>query len=293
MGYRVRNRLRGLGMLAATLLLSTAATAVQLPAEYRERGYIRIAIANEVPYGYVDSSGSARGVGPDVAVAVLDALGVRDIQWIVTNFKRLIPGLKADRFDIVAAEMAILPGRCRQVLYSEPNSSYGEGLLLPATNPLDLHSFEVFARRPDLKIAIMAGADHYEILTSLGVPEERMVILNNNVDAIAAVAGGRADAYAATSLTASNLAARSDLVEVAARFRDPVIDGRPVRSWGGFAFGPEDHALRDAFNVALLKFKQTDEWRSILARHGFTDADIEGSFAYDTEALCAGATMLD
>ena len=61
--------------------------------------------------------------------AVLAKLGMKgdDVQWVVTNFSSLIPGLQANRFDMTAAEMAIRPERCQKVAYSEPNSSYGEG----------------------------------------------------------------------------------------------------------------------------------------------------------------------
>jgi polar amino acid transport system substrate-binding protein len=45
--------------------------------------------------------------------------------------------------------------------------------------------------------------------------------------------------------------------------------------------------LRDAWNEALLTFKETDEWRAILSGYGFTEADIEGSFNATTEELCA------
>ena len=82
-------------------------------------------------------------------------LGVDKIEWISTNFSSLIPGLRADHFDMVAAEMAVLPERCKQVLFSEPNTSYGEGLLVASGNPNDIHAFEDFADS-DLSVAIMA-----------------------------------------------------------------------------------------------------------------------------------------
>ena len=99
--------------------------------DVKSNGYIRGASANEVPYSYMDENGTAKGIGPDVAVAVLKSMGVNEIDWTVTPFGSLIPGLKARRFDFVAAEMNILPDRCKQVAFTEPNSSYGEGLLVP------------------------------------------------------------------------------------------------------------------------------------------------------------------
>lgn len=270
----------------AALMAGTAGAATL--EEILESGTIRIAVANEIPYGYVDpTTGEAMGAGPDVAKHVAAALGIENIEWVTTAFGSLIPGLQADRFDMVAAEMAILPDRCLQVIYSEPNTSYGEGLLVAAGNPHDIHAFEDFAERSDLTVAIMAGADQLEMMQTLGVDESQLVTIASNADAISTVATGRADAYAATSLTASELAAQSDQVEVAADFVDPVIGGEEVRSWGGFTFASSSEDLRDAVNEVLLEFKQTDEWAAILTGYGFAQSDVDGSFARTTEQLCA------
>ncbi|MCQ2006347.1 ectoine/hydroxyectoine ABC transporter substrate-binding protein EhuB [Rhizobium sp. NRK18] len=268
------------------LLGASAAGAVTLK-EIQDRGYVRIAVANEIPYGFVDPSGAAKGAGPDVAAAIFEKLGIKgdDIQWVVTNFSSLIPGLQANRFDMTAAEMAIRPERCQKVIYSEPNSSYGEGLLVADGNPKDVHSYSDFAKE-GMKVAIMAGADQLHMLQSLKVPEGNIVTIASNSDAISTVSTGRADAYAATGLTASELASKSDKVAIVKDFKDPVVDGKEVRSWGGFNFNTDSTDLRDAFNKELAAFKKTDEWKKILTSYGFTPADIEGSTAKTTEELC-------
>jgi polar amino acid transport system substrate-binding protein len=133
--------------LATTMAVSfgVSASAVTLK-EVQDRGTVRIAVANEIPYGYMDMSGKAKGAGPEVAQHIMDELGIKKIEWITTNFGSLIPGLRANRFDMVSAEMAILPQRCKEVLFSEPNTSYGEGLLVAKGNPDDIHTFEAFAK---------------------------------------------------------------------------------------------------------------------------------------------------
>lgn len=254
--------------------------------EIKSRGHIRIAVANEIPYGYMDLDGNAKGMGPDVAKHIMEQLGIKEIKWVTTNFGSLIPGLKADRFDMVAAEMAILPQRCKEVLFSEPDSSYGEGLLVAKGNPDDIHTYEDFAKS-DKKIAIMAGADQLEMLQALGVADNRMVTLSNNADAISTVSTGRASAYAATSLTVGELAKKSDKVEAASGFKDPVINGVPVRSWGGFTFAQESVDLKNAVNAELTKFKKTEGWTKTMNHYGFSVADAEGSFTKTTEQLCA------
>src|SRR5690606_2130428 len=271
--------------VATAAAFGTVASAASLQ-EIKDKGVVRIAVANEIPYGFVDPTGAAKGAGPDVAKHIMEQLGVKEIKWVTTGFGSLIPGLKANQFDMVAAEMAILPQRCQQVAFSEPNSSYGEGLLVAKGNPDNLHKYEDFAKS-DKKIAIMAGADQLEMLQKLGVDDSRMVTISNNADAISTVSTGRAAAYAATSLTVSELAGKSDKVEAAGEFADPVIDGKPVRSWGGFTFDQGSDDLRAAVNEELAKFKKTPEWKKILTDYGFTEHDLEESGKQTTEQLCA------
>lgn len=279
------------GLLAvlttSALGLAANAQAADLAA-IQKSGTIRIAVANEIPYGYMDLSGHAKGVGPDVATRIAKALGIKNIQWTTTSFGSLIPGLQADRYDMVAAEMAILPQRCRQIAFSEPNSSYGEGLLVAKGNPKNIHDYASFARSGN-KIAIMAGADQLEMLQGLKVPADQIVTISSNADAISTVSTGRADGYAATSLTVSQLASKGKAkVEAAQDFKDPVLDGKPVRSWGGFAFAKDSPALRDAVNRELAAFKKTDDWKRIMNHYGFSSEDASQSFDRGTAQLCEG-----
>ena len=277
-----------LGATAACALGFAAAAPAADLAAVKKSGTLRVAVANEIPYGYMDLNGKAKGVGPDVATHLAKALGIKTIKWTTTSFGSLIPGLQADRYDMVAAEMAILPERCKQVLYSEPDSSYGEGLLVAKGNPKRLHDFESFAKSGH-KVAVMAGADQLEMLQTLKVPAAQIVTIANNADAISTVATGRADGYAATSLTVGQLAGKGrGKVEAAQDFKDPVIDGAPVRSWGGFAFARNSESLRDAVNEELAKFKKTDAWKKILHDYGFSEQDAAESFERTTAQLCKG-----
>ena len=269
----------------ALATLSAPALAADL-SELQKKGTIRIAVANEIPYGYTDLEGNAKGAGPEVIQHLMKNLGIEKIEWQTTNFGSLIPGLRANRFDLVAAEMAILPQRCDQVLFSEPNSSYGEGLLVAKGNPKNLQSYEDF-KSGNHKVAIMAGADQLEMMQELGVDESLLVTISANADAISTVATGRADAYAATGLTAAELAKQSDKVELAMQFKDPVINGETVRSWGGFTFAKGSEDLRDAINKELAEFKKTQEWKDILSRYGFSELDQSASMTKTTADLCA------
>jgi polar amino acid transport system substrate-binding protein len=279
-------RLAAISCLAITASFGQAqATTLN---QAKSDGYIRGASANEVPYSYMDENGDAKGIGPDVAAAVFKSLGIKEIDWTVTPFGSLIPGLKARRYDFVAAEMNILPARCQQVLFTEPNSSYGEGLLVQKGNPKNIHSYENFKNNPALKIAVVAGADQLDFLHAMGVPDSQIVMIQANADGPSTVETGRADAYAATELTVARLAKTvGGAVEQAKPFADPIVNGKSVRSYGGFDFREQDKALEAAFNRALIAFKKTDVYANILASYGLSPESIAAARSMSTAALCA------
>jgi len=274
--------------LFAVLIGALAFAQGDLMQTIKQRGYIRIATANEIPYGYIDQNGDAKGIAPDVATAVLKNMGITDIQWIVTEFGSLIPGLKANRFDMAAASQAILPARCQQVIYSKPNSSYGEGLMVPAGNPKNIHGYEAFVKDSSLKLGIVSGADELDFAHAMGISDSQIVMIPANTDALSAVTTGRIDAYAGTGLTVDRLAAKSDKVQPADPFNDPVVNGKPVRSWGGFTFKSDNTAFRDAFNTALAAFQQTPEYEKILTSYGLSKTDVQQALAKTSQELCSG-----
>ncbi|WP_275287489.1 ectoine/hydroxyectoine ABC transporter substrate-binding protein EhuB [Halomonas elongata] len=278
-----------LAWLAVPLALTLAAPTAQAASleELRQQGSIRVAVADEVPYGYLDDDGQGQGAGPEVARHVLDELGIDDIEWVTTSFGDLIAGLEEGRFDMAAAEMAIRPERCERVLFSAPNTSYGEGLLVRATNPLDIRGYEDFARRDDISVAVLEGATQVDILRALGVPDERMSTIEANDAAIETLLSDRADAYAGTGLTVSQLGDQSPEVEVVEGFKDPKVDGEIVRSWGGFTFPDDAGTLRDAFDETLTDYRHTQAWEDTLTRHGFTQDDVLNAFRFETEWLCS------
>lgn len=184
----------------SALLSAVAFIAMTIPSQavtiddLKSAGFVRGATANEVPYGYMDASGAAKGIGPDVAAAIFKKLGIEEVDWTVTPFGSLIPGLKAKRFEFVAAEQNVLPDRCKQVQFSVANSSYGEGLLVPKGNPKKIHSYEDIKQDPSLKVAIVSGADQIDFLHGMGIDESQIIMIQGNADAPSTVQTGRADA---------------------------------------------------------------------------------------------------
>lgn len=255
----------------------------------RERGVVRIGYANEAPFAYMDAtSGRLTGEAPEIARVVFAMLGVPRVEGVLTEFGSLIPGLQAGRFDVIAAGMYITPTRCREVLFTNPTYGIGEALLVASGNPLALHAYAEIAAHPEARLGVVSGAIQLEYARRSGVAESRIAILPDPPSALAAVAAGRIDAYAATALTVQDLLARraNPRIERAEPFRDPEFDGQTVRGHGAFALRREDTALAALIDEQLDVFIGTQRHLELVQPFGFTRQELPGDVT--AEELCAG-----
>jgi polar amino acid transport system substrate-binding protein len=122
----------GIGVIGGNARLAFAEGALE---RAKKDGFIRLGFANEAPFGYATPDGKLTGEAPEVAKAVLAKIGIPQVDGVLTEFGSLIPGLKARRFDIIAAGMFINPKRCGEIAFSEPSYGIGQAMLVKKGNP--------------------------------------------------------------------------------------------------------------------------------------------------------------
>jgi len=251
-------------------------------------GTFRVAYANEAPYGYKDTkTGEVTGEAPTIARAILERLDITDVEMVVTEFGSLIPGLKAGRFDMVAAGMYITPERCKQIAFTNPTYAIGEAFLVKAGNPKDLHSYEDVREDPEARIGVMGGAVEHGYAKKLGIPEDRIVVFPDYPSGLSGVRTGRIDALAATDLTVGDLLRKSEAggeFERAEPFEDPVIDGEKKIGYGAFGFRKDDQEMVEKFNRELKEFIGSEEHLELVRPFGFSEATLPGDVT--VEDLC-------
>jgi polar amino acid transport system substrate-binding protein len=246
-------------------------------------GYIRIGFANEAPFGFATPDGKLTGEAPEVARAVLKKMGIPEVDGVLTEFGSLIPGLKAGRFDIIAAGMFINPKRCAEINFSEPSYGIGGAMLVQKGNPKKIVDYSTFANNKDLKLAVMAGAVEAGYAKDAGVAEEQVVTLPDQSSLVAAVQSGRADAAALTALSIADMAKKADGVESTKPFGE--VAGKSVKGHGGFGFRKEDTDLLAAFNKELKSFLGSPEHLALVEPLGFGKDYLPNK---TTAELCAG-----
>ena len=101
-------------LLAAALILILVAAAPTLAAEK-----LRIATTGGYPpFSHVDDAGEITGFDVDIARALCTELGV-ECEVVLEEWERLIPELRADSFDAIAASMSITEERRELVSFTE------------------------------------------------------------------------------------------------------------------------------------------------------------------------------
>jgi polar amino acid transport system substrate-binding protein len=271
------------GALAGTIGIGTRAAFAITLEEAKAQGYVRIGFANEAPFGFATPDGKLTGEAPEVARAVLARIGVPEVDGVLTEFGSLIPGLKAGRFDIIAAGMFINPKRCAEIAFSEPSYGIGQAMLVPKGNPKGVKDYSSIAGNGELKLAVMAGAVEVGYAKDAGVAQDQLVVLPDQSSLLAAVQSGRADAAALTALSIADMAKKGEGVESTTPFGE--VAGKSVKGHGGFGFRKEDTDLYNAFNDELKKFIGSPEHIALVTPLGFGKDYLPNK---TMEQLCKG-----
>lgn len=238
----------------------------------RAQGVVRLGIAGEIPFGYIDKDGELTGEAPELGRAVFKRLGVDRVQPVPTEFGSLIPGLNSQQFDVVAAGMYVNAERCEQVIFADPDYQMLDSFIVRKGNPKDLHDYQDVVEKK-ARFATGTGYAEIQYAVEAGYKESDILIVPDQVAGLNAVEAGRVDVFAGTALTTRAVVKKSRTAEATAAFA-PLVDGKPHVDGGAFAFRPTETRLRDAFNVELRKLKESGELFRILRPFGFSRAEM-------------------
>lgn len=265
--------------LSGCQLIGTEEEETTLERVQRE-GVVTVGFANEQPYAYQAADGEITGSSVEIARRIMENMGVEEMEGVLTEFASLIPGLQAERFDMVTAGMFITPERASadHIEFANPEYTIGQAIAVEIGNPLDLHSYEDIAETDEAIVAVPSGTVEYDFLLDVGVPQERIITVPDMPSALAALQAGRADAITATGPSLQSIldTAQDENVERVEDFTQPVIDGEEVINYGATVFRDADQDFIDAFNDELENLKETGELLEIIEEFGFTEEDLPG-----------------
>src|SRR5699024_3890575 len=249
----------------------------------QDAGKITVGFAGEAPYSF-EEGGELQGATVAMHREIFGELGIDTVEGKLTDWNSLIPGLNAKQFDAVSAGMSILPDRCAEAAFSEPEFQYTTALMVPAGNPEGLENMQSFVDS-GLTVATMSGAIESSYAESLGLDSIEVGGPQDGVDALKA---GNAAAFALTAISLNWLADNTvDDVEVTESFVAE-IDGVKQVGAGGTVFRKDDTSLLDAYNEKLAEIiADPERYLSIVGDYGFTEEELPPE-DMTAEILCSG-----
>jgi polar amino acid transport system substrate-binding protein len=286
-----RGRARSLAAISVSLaivggVIGTSAVTAQdeetTLARIGREAIARVGFSNEAPFAFAGPEG-VTGAAPEILRAVLADAGVTQLEGVLVEFSGLIPGLVANRFDVIGAGMFVRPARCEEIDFGDPEYALGEGLAVAAGNPLGLTRMQDFVDS-GARLGVITGGAEVEYADIAGIPKEQQVIFPDGPTAIAGLQAGQVDAVMLTTLSINDLVSKAGdpNIEFAAMSEQPVdADGNPAVGYGAMAFRKDDDDLRLLYNERLAELKASGELLTIMEPFGFSEAEMTDVKATD------------
>lgn len=265
---RIATASRTLAFAVAACLVAPGAGAQTLNEDAAADG-VRVAYYNYAPFAYVAEDGSVIGTDVEILEAVLGEMGVEVASAVSTDWGALIPGLKAGRYDVVAAGMFVTPARCAEVAFSEPTFGIRATLVVPQGNPNGINRYEDILEQ-GATLAAVAGTAQVAAALEMGIARENIQEYPDAPTALAAVRAGRADAFGVDAPSGRQIIANQpgEDFEMVEPFAE--IGGQSAVDHGAFAFRQEDQAFVDRFNAVMRDFIGGADYVAINESHGMT-----------------------
>lgn len=190
---------------------SPAAAAPTTPsgllAQIKERGVLRVANTQaNPPWNFLDEKNAVSGYDVDVANEIAKRMGIQRVEFVGSNFQSFIPGVQADKFDIVISGQTITEERKQQVDFSDPYEVNGVSIFVNATND-SIKAVEDLAGK---RIAVTAGGTQ-EKYAREKIANADVKSYENGTLALTDVGLGRADAYLGSRFVGAYLAEKNSL----------------------------------------------------------------------------------
>ena len=103
---------------------------------------LRLGFGTAVPWAYAGDNGEALGFVNMIALTVLEEMGITEHETKVFEWSGLIPGINADRSDMITGGMYILKSRCANIDFSDPIGVFGDAMLVPKGNPKGINNYQ-------------------------------------------------------------------------------------------------------------------------------------------------------
>ncbi|MBN9219511.1 MAG: transporter substrate-binding domain-containing protein [Mesorhizobium sp.] len=232
---------------------------------------VRVAYIEEPPFYWTGDHRRPTGADIEVAEVVLRAIGVTDIEYHLTSFGEFLPGVQEGRWDM-NVPIFVTAERARQVAFSVPVWTIGDGFVVRSGNPKALTSYEAVAARSDARLGLIPEQIQFAAAKAAGVSDSQIMVLKGQPEGVAALMAGKIDAFPGTALGSRSIAGANSALEAVDVGAGSTGDA-PI---GAFSFAKGNGDLLEAVNRQLSQYLGSTDHRARIAKYGFTSAEIDG-----------------
>lgn len=237
--------------LAATFAAFPGTALAQTP------NVLQVATDATFPPMEFTENGARTGFDVDIMNALAKAMG-KQVQWTDIDFKGLIPGLIARRFDVAISAIYITDERAKVVDFTEPYYAGGLVALVKSDSPI-----KTLADLNGKKVSVQVGTKSVNFLRD-NYPQVTRIEVEKNQEMFDLVGIGRADAAVTGKPAAFQLA------RTRGGFR--VLDKQLTTEQYGIAVRKNEPQLKAALNAALEKIKADGTYAMIVHKWFSTTA---------------------
>ncbi|MGA1239054.1 MAG: transporter substrate-binding domain-containing protein [Limisphaerales bacterium] len=228
------------------------------------------------PRTFLTPEGRPTGESVDLTHQVASALGVENVEWLLTGYGSLTDELIARRFDLVACGTFPHTDGYPDITTSIPTSSTHSTLIVQRNNPLEIHSTLDLLQHPSIRVAVISQSPQETRLQQTGFPKDRLISAPNTTAGHAMVRLNAADAFLLPHTSAHWILQQQPVnpTQLATPFSDTLNQSTNPASPGGFLFLKSDIRLLKAWNQALAQVLQSREYPQLAREPGTQPNEI-------------------
>jgi len=201
------------------------------------------------PFEY-KTDGKYVGFDIDLINAVAKELGADKVEYVDTEFKGLIPGLLAKKYDVIVSAMYITDARKKTIDFSESYFPGGLSIMIKKDN----NNIKGISDLKGKKVSVQVGTKSAKYLEEK-YPDVTLVKVETNNEMFLELETGKVDAVVTGRPAAKTYAKEKGTVKVLAETL--------TKEFYGYGLRKEDAELTKAINDALKKVKDNGTYAKI------------------------------
>jgi polar amino acid transport system substrate-binding protein len=204
------------------------------------------------PFEY-KSGDEFQGYDIDLINAIAKELGAENVEFIDTEFKGLIPGLQAKKFDIIVSAMYITDERKETIDFSDSYFPGGLSIMVQEENN-EIASLEDLSGK---EVSVQIGTKAVEFLET-NVPDAKLIKVEKNTEMFLELETGKVDAVV------TGLPAAKTYIKETGKMK--VLDETLTEELYAYGIRKENTQFREAVNKALQTLKDDGTYDEITAK---------------------------